>query len=333
MQSPRLFILLALLALPASMYSQGAWIKQQSGTLAWLHAVYFVDRDTGWAGGANGALLATSDGGNSWRRLRKPTEDSIHDIHFIDGQHGWLLCDRDKFKLKTFEESSNYLLRTDDGGGTWRRIEIGGNESQARLVRFAFSQNGNAWIFGEAGTLLKSDDYGETWKKQPLVTRFLLLAGDFVSAKHGCVVGAGVTIIHTADGGTSWQTGFATDRPTHVRFNSVSFPDERFGWLVGDAGRIYATADGGNTWRPQLSRVDVDLRDVKFIDTREGWIAGTEGTLLHTVDGGQHWQVDPTRTRHPLDRLFVAGPQRVWAVGFGGTILSYATNAAQPKLR
>ena len=313
--------------------SQSTWIRQQSGTLAWLHAVYFVNSNTGWIGGAGGTLLKTADGGNSWRTLSKPTEDSIHDIHFRDEQNGWLLCERDMFKLRTAEESGNYILRTEDGGATWRRIGLGGSEGQSRLVRFAFSENGKAWIFGEAGTLLKSEDYGETWKKQPLVTRFLLLGADFASPKQGCVVGAGVTIIHTVDGGSTWQPGTTIDRLSHVRFNSVSFPNELFGWIVGDSGRIYATIDGGKSWSPQDSKVDVDLRDVKFKTSLEGWAAGTEGTLLHTTDGGRNWRTESTGTRHPLDRVFAASPQRVWAVGFGGVILAYTVGADRPKLR
>src|SRR5919202_52926 len=68
----------------------GAWTPQSSGTLAWLHAVYFLDENRGWAVGGNGVLLTTVDGGASWKAMRRPTEDALRDIYFADERTGWL---------------------------------------------------------------------------------------------------------------------------------------------------------------------------------------------------------------------------------------------------
>jgi photosystem II stability/assembly factor-like uncharacterized protein len=330
--SVRIASVLIFLLAPIVGISQGAWVKQQTGTLAWLHAIYFVG-ETGWAGGANGTILGTHDGGETWAQLPKPTQDSIRDIYFSDQKNGWMLCDRDQFKLKSATEIPSYLLRTNDGGRSWRRIEISGNDGQAKLVRFAFTRDGGAWLLGEAGTLLKSVDNGETWKRQPLSTKFLLLSADFLSPDLGWIVGAGVTIMQTTDGGNTWRSDSIAERVTRGRFNSAAFVDPKFGWVVGDAGRVYATVDGGRTWLRQQSNVDVELHDVKFLDASEGWIAGSDGTLMHTTDGGMHWTREPTGIRHPLERLYVAASDKLWAVGFGGTILSFDPNAAQPRIR
>jgi photosystem II stability/assembly factor-like uncharacterized protein len=308
-------------------------VGQKSGTFSWLHAVQFLDGKNGWAGGANGTLLKTDDGGATWRPLRKPTEDSIRDIHFEDRMNGWLLCQRDKFKLVTNDESGSYLLRTTDGGDGWRRIDIAGNEGHAELVRLTFTKNGAAWLIGEAGTLLKSDDRGENWRRQPVVTRYLLLSADFVSDRQGWLAGAGDTIIRTADGGATWKSAAIKNGTGHTRLNAVAFADEKFGWAVGAGGHIFATIDGGASWMEQVSNVDVDLRDVKFIDASEGWCAGVDGTLLHTRDGGTHWQIEPTGTHHPLEQISIAGTGRVWVVGFGGTILALTDTNGSPKLR
>src|SRR5213595_1806426 len=45
-----------------------SWTRQPSGTMAWLHAVYFLDQDRGWIAGANGTLLSTVDGGATWTK-------------------------------------------------------------------------------------------------------------------------------------------------------------------------------------------------------------------------------------------------------------------------
>src|SRR5260370_8830001 len=49
--------------------SAATWTRQSSGTMAWLHSVYFLDQNHGWVTGSNGTLLETSDGGTSCKRL------------------------------------------------------------------------------------------------------------------------------------------------------------------------------------------------------------------------------------------------------------------------
>jgi serine/threonine protein kinase/photosystem II stability/assembly factor-like uncharacterized protein len=53
-----------------------------------------------------GALLRTTDGGNTWTTLFTADQD-LYDVHFTDGRHGW---------LSGFHGS---LWRTEDGGTTW----------------------------------------------------------------------------------------------------------------------------------------------------------------------------------------------------------------------
>src|SRR6185369_14618528 len=62
---PTTFLLLLILAVP-SLAQTGTWARQRSGTMSWLHAVFFLDQNRGWAVGSKGALLQTSDGGNTW---------------------------------------------------------------------------------------------------------------------------------------------------------------------------------------------------------------------------------------------------------------------------
>src|SRR5918912_521079 len=64
---PRLFLLAFILSLTQFVIASAAWTKQRSGSLAWLHAVYFLDENHGWAVGTKGVLLATDDGGETWR--------------------------------------------------------------------------------------------------------------------------------------------------------------------------------------------------------------------------------------------------------------------------
>jgi len=164
-------LLTAFCLLPSAYSAEGAWARQKSGTLAWLHAVYFVDGRRGWAVGGKGALLATGDGGARWELRRAPVEDTLHDIFFTDERTGWVACERSIFQLKTKEEHRSYLLKTEDGGESWRRVLVAGADVDARLVRVRFADREHGWAFGEMGALYATTDGGETWARQRVPTR------------------------------------------------------------------------------------------------------------------------------------------------------------------
>ncbi len=316
-------LLLSAFALNAS---AATWSRQTSGTLSWMRSVFFLNQDIGWAVGSKGTMLTTVDGGAHWRMQPRPTDDSLQDIYFQNQQDGWLLCEANIYELTTREAPRTYLMHTSDGGKSWAKVDVNGDDLKGnvdtRLTRLVFSRLGHGWVFGEAGTAYTTIDAGKSWKRLQLPTRYLLLGGAFVDNDRGWLVGAGGTILQTADGGETWHASRLPD-VAGVRFTAVSFKDNRLGWAVGTGGRILRTSNGGRTWTDQASGVTADLLDVKFINDLEGWAVGAHGTIIHTADGGLHWEVEPSATQHPLERIFIVDRDHAWAVGFGGTIISY----------
>lgn len=324
-----IFLLSAFCLLPSA--SAATWSRQKSGTMSWLHAVQFLDQNHGFVAGSGGTLLETTDGGATWKKISTLPKDTFRDIYFVDNHTGWVVAERDVYKLKTNDEAPSYLLRTDDGGLSWRPVYLDGFGTNARLVRVIFSDALNGWVFGESGALFATHDGGEHWTPQNLPTKHLLLGGAFLDPARGWLVGAGATIIHTSNSGATWQTAEVREDAT-ARFNATSFIGERLGWAVGSAGRILVTTDSGRTWFAQHSNVQSDLLDVKFVSATEGWAAGSDGTVLHTVNSGRSWFSEPTNISHSLERLCVIDRNHIWAVGFGGTIISIGANTA-PSLR
>jgi len=318
----------------ATFASAGGWTRQRASSLAWLHAVFFLSPNHGWAVGSRGTVLSTNDGGKSWQAKAQPTEDTIRDIYFNDDLNGLLVCERNIYDLQSNDESRSYLMKTNDGGEHWKRVNMRGAGFDARLMRAIFTNSGRGWAFGEGGALYTTHDSGVNWIKLQAPTRYLLLGGAFVDENSGWLVGAGTTILQTSDGGETWHRSQTPDT-AHVRFNATSFVDARLGWAVGSGGNIYRTTNGGRSWHSQNSGVPVDLLDVKFLDPAEGWAVGNEGTVLHTSDGGSHWMSERSPTPHPLERIFFTDRSHGWAVGFGGTIISYNSSGRveAPRLR
>lgn len=316
--------LLLLLSFSLSAFAQsGTWARQPAGTMAWLHAVFFLDQNRGWAVGSKGTVLQTLDGGNTWKARGASIEDVVRDIFFVDEQTGWLVCEVNVYQLRSNEDPRAYLMKTIDGGKNWKRIEIKGFDIDAILVRAVFTRNGRGWAFGEAGSIYATYDSGETWTKLKSPTRRLLLGGIFVDDDRGWIVGAGATIIQTSDGGETWYQSTLPQVEKSTRFTAASFVDNRKGWAVGSGGSVYRTVNGGRTWERQQSGVEVDLFDVKFVSALEGWAVGAEGTIVSTRDGGQNWTTERSGTVHPLERVFFTDRNRGWAVGFGGTVVAY----------
>lgn len=324
-------LLLLLFLLPGAVHAQ-AWAKQRTSSLSWLHSLFFLDSQRGWAVGSKGTLLATTDGGKTWQSKPSSTDDVIRDLFFIDDQNGWMVVEVNIYQLKNKTDPRTYLMKTNDGGERWTRVNIKGVDVDARLVRALFSNSGRGWVFGEAGTIYSTRDSGESWTKVQSPTRHLLLGGAFLDDDRGWIVGAGGTIIQTADGGDSWSKA-STPQPNGypIRFNATSFVNNRLGWAVGSGGTVCRTINGGRNWQVQTSGVTSDLFDVKFLDAVEGWAVGSEGTIIYTNDGGLNWTTQSSSTEHPLERLFFVDRTHGWAVGFGGTIVNFVRPVA-PKL-
>ena len=315
-------LLLLLLPLPALAQS-GIWSRQRAGTMAWLHSLFFLDQNRGWAVGSRGTLLLTNDGGKSWQ-IKTASTDVLRDIYFIDQQNGWLVCERNAYDLRKVDEPRTYLMQTTDGGEHWKRINLPRTDVDAALVRAVFSRGGRGWTFGEAGSIFTTRDAGASWTRLQSPTRHLLLGGIFIDEDRGWLVGAGSTIIQTSDGGETWYVSrLQLPGENSVRFAAASFVDNRSGWAVGSNGIVLRTSNGGRTWQRQNSGVDNDLFDVKFVDALEGWAVGAQGTIIHTNDGGLNWTTESSGTEHPLERVFFADRTHGWAVGFGGTVVAY----------
>jgi len=153
----------------------------------------------------------------------------------------------------------------------------------------------------------------------------------FVDRQHGWAVGGLGTILHTSEGGATWQP---QDSGTDFILEKVSFIDRRHGWVVGgwprDAavslyggmGVILATNDGGRHWSKQLDGEATWLKGVFFLDRDRGWAVGEYGTVLRTTDGGEHWrQITKTGTAAWLYGIAFLDERTGFAVGHDETIL------------
>ncbi len=304
------FILIFLLA----GVSRAEWKKYPSGTMAWLHAIHFVDDRKGWIVGSRGTLLSTEDGGETWVAAKKFTQDTIRDVYFSDPLHGWLLCEGSIFGSG---DSVSYLMITVDGGKTWQRKEA--FKGRDRVVRIFFMNSNFGCAVGEGGAVWCSVENEESWRKYPLPVRYLMLDGRILADKTLVLVGGGGTALRTDDWGANWALA-TTPAANRAKVNSVFFADEKKGWAVGAEGKILFTQNGGQSWGLQTTPVRSELTDVSFYSATSGYAVGDNGTVVSTSNSGKDWSVEPTETKHRLESVSTSKSRAV-AIGFGGIIL------------
>jgi photosystem II stability/assembly factor-like uncharacterized protein len=351
--------------LPAAYSRTFAWSKQKTGTFAWLHTVYFVDEQRGWAAGGKGALLATTDGGLSWEVRRRPTEDALEDIFFTDELTGWIVCERSVYMPMAKDESISYLLKTRDGGTSWSRVEVTrGPDVDVKLARVRFADRDHGWVFGEMGALFVTTDGGGSWTRQRVPTRHLLLGATFIDAQRGWLVGAGSTLLQTSDGGATWRAGrieaaplsipsdaraqssatalqsSATSRQSSVTSTRSSVTSMQSpGTPTQSPGTPtqtpVATAQGGaardgaqSQEASVLPESAVRLNAVSFADARRGWAVGAGGAVLATLDGGRTWRAQSSGTRSDLFDVKFFDEREGWAVGGDGVAIHTADGGA-----
>ena len=143
------------------------------------------------------------------------------------------------------------VLRTEDGGATWRRQALSPSVSYFGIHGAGDGQR--AWIVGP-GVILRTEDGGATWRAQlpdgRAGVRAIRSSQDGV---RGWALGSNGAVLRTEDGGATWQSEPSGTRES-LRAAHMSADGGR-GWVVGSAGTILTTLDGGRTWAPITPRV------------------------------------------------------------------------------
>ena len=186
------------------------------------------------------------------------------------------------------------------------------------------------WAAGAMGTILRTEDGGETWERAALRSDADLYRVDFVDSLHGWAAGGRLRIAesneamrhdkrggyayiyHTRDGGKTWQCQYG-ERGRHLF--ALDFVDRNTGYACGERGILLKTTDGGAHWQllPTTGTLDW-LYGVAFRDEETGFAVGANETVLRTTDGGRTW----TRLDAAADRKIYGFRPIYRDIGFNG---------------
>jgi len=109
--------------------SGNQWIDQTADIDRIITSVYFIDEQTGWLVGGDGAIYKTEDGGDNWILKNSGVPMNLWSVYFVDSNTGWAVGD------------DGAVLKTIDSGQTWTG-QISGTYKTLYSVNFPDTKTG-----------------------------------------------------------------------------------------------------------------------------------------------------------------------------------------------
>jgi photosystem II stability/assembly factor-like uncharacterized protein len=214
------------------------------------------------------------------------------------------------------------VLRTTDGGATWKKLTVTTETLDFRDIDAVDAQTAYALSIGNgpASRIYKTTDAGATWTMQFKSDdeKAFLDAMSFWDADHGIVFGDSIAgqlyILTTDNGGRTWTRVPAASLPPALENEgafaasgtNIAVLGKTHAWIGTGAGaraRVLHTADRGRSWQladtPLAAGPSTGIFSIAFRDAKHGVIAGGDyrkekeavDNLAVTSDGGATWKL------------------------------------------
>ena len=318
-----------------------------------LRSFSFPSHAVGYLLLQNGALLRTTDGGNTFsQRTAVPDTQAAGgaseatDVAFNGDESGVAVS------------RSGAVYRTADAGGSWTRVAT----APRALNGVHFASQDIAYAVGEGSLLLRSEHGGSRWASRPLSgAPSSNLTGIRCARTEKCLIPteAGDRLLRTTDGGASAAAASTSTRKVFAAtiapggraiavgesgalllssgdgaalapvgglltgaFNRVRAASPFTAYAVGEDGRLARTTDAGRTWEGLTVSTPDRVLDVSFPTPDVGFAIDSAERAFRTDDGGASWRVLHTNGAGRLRAVVALSPNHVLLVGVRGVWLS-----------
>ncbi|MCX7995513.1 MAG: YCF48-related protein [candidate division WOR-3 bacterium] len=224
---------------------------------------------------------------------------------------------------------------------------------------------GLVYVVGDSGYIIKHDPFTNNWVRLDSPTQSNLMGVFFLNAQEGWICGEGGIILHTNDGGNTFEFQYA---PTTLPISDIQFLDSQTGyalvWLsVNNTGTLLVTTDGGVSWHaheipnlpmPPEPGYKFVLSELEFVSQTEGWVTGymwldppaskesgeliwdrfPPGIIYHTTDGGNSWINQTPSPEYGYSDICFINSQTGWVVSHTSSAMEvqhlfYTTNGGE----
>ncbi len=263
--------------------------------------VEFVNETLGIAVTYGGAIVKSTDGGETWMSIPAITAEDLTDIFWIDETN------------VVVGGNNGTLLMSTDAGSTWMKKYMG---MTLNIRKVFFTSATVGYVVGNSSYIFKTMDGGATWEAVYQNSFMDFNTGEtatpniqsvfFLDADKGWICGDKNTVAFTTDGGATWMASItpaalALSLPSYY---DVYFTDATNGAIVGDAGVALTSSDGGMSWIPALAAPGpATYSIVSGPDAIWATTGDANGVVYSSADNGANW--DATVTTGPF--IYVSG--------------------------
>ena len=268
-------MLVVIISLGKITNAQGGWEEVFSISDRFMRDICFVPGtdgawNTGWAIAAEGEILKTTDGGETWTTYTQPYSSILGGISFADETTGFI-CTLDTYQV----------LKSTDGGETWSVVftDIGGFD------KIAFKDDQNGVVSGSYKHY--TSDGGITWTEGTGGNSYWDM--DYAGGDTYYGVYLGGSLGQTIDNGATWNNVESLGQMAFM----VDFMNENTGMFGGDLSKIMVTQDAGSTWSTNtLGNGQDAINCGGFFDADTVYACGSSGDVFKSTDGGENWDTD-----------------------------------------
>ncbi|MEW6193779.1 MAG: YCF48-related protein [Bacteroidota bacterium] len=266
------------------------WELLTSAPSATLYSVSAPSDNIIYAGGADGLLFKSTDGGKNWKGSYiyvDKVASNIQSLHFINENVGYAA------------HSYRLVSKTTDGGTTWNKVVADTNAATVTQYGVFFLDENNGYVVGKAGSnadiIYKTTNGGQTWEIKTGIANANLRGVAFANSQVGVIVSEKQKILYTTDSGANWQLATINNAPTtDANLYDVVFLSSTVAIVAGD-NVMLKTTDGGANWdNVSINDLNQKLTGISF-NNNNVWATGYKSSkpksigLWQSTDNGQSW--------------------------------------------
>jgi photosystem II stability/assembly factor-like uncharacterized protein len=329
-------------------FKRVAFTPVESSCRQGLAAAWWLSPNTGYIALADGTVLRTDNGGDTFAQKNPVPGGAPADMVFLNDTVG------------IAAGAGGKIYRTTDGATSW--VQAAATDRSLRAFRFLDGATGYA--VGDGSIMLKTTDAGASWTAVPLglaprtltsitcsdIARCIMTGDNSAEIVHvtglgGCdtppcpaptvklvtpspdvirgaafaeagrvvVAGATGSTAISSDGGSNFAP--VGGRLTGTFNRVVAGGQANTAFAPGDNGTLAKTVDGGANWTRGNVSTSEDVRDVSFPNANAGFALDDDGGLFRTNDGGATWRTLDTGTTADPTEVMATSPSTVLLVG------------------
>lgn len=204
---------------------------------------------------------------------------NLCDIVFINDSLGFISGGN------TYSES--LILKTENAGNTWTKIDLAHNDNQKILFAIDAKKNGNIIAAGYGGVIFMSSDFGNSWTQvqEPLWKEWLDVK--FINDSTAILCGR--------ENLNKGRITYANLNKQFITQSIDSFPAALQSVQIVENtiyttayGAVYTSADKKN-WDALYAQGDY-FSDAFWYNKNKGIVIGWQGSILKTNNAGRQWQ-------------------------------------------